>query len=503
MGKAKSQRRAGAVLGYVNMAAKNLVNLLYTPMLLSFVGRGDYGVFQTANSFVYSLTLLSFGFSRAYVRFYTQRDAAGDEAGVRRLNGMYLTLYLAICVASVVLGMAAAAASGTIFSEGFTPDEVNLAAAIMRVMTLNISVTLFSTVFDAYITAKEQFIYRQTRQTLTTLATPVAALVLLHAGMGAVGVALAQLFVSVVLLGLNARYSIVKLGMKFDLTHFDSGLLRAVAAFSAWIFANQICDMVNQNVPNVVLGALCGSSIVAVFAVAVQIRNVFFSLSTTMSSVFIPLINRIVATTDDNAELTRLMTRVGRYQMILFCWVYGGFALLGEFFITRWAGEGFADAYWLTLAMVLPVMVPLTQNTGIEIQQAKNRHRARSIVYLFMAIASVLFTLATAKSLGYWAPAIAYVASITLGNGIFMNWYYHTNIGLDMVYFWRRNAPVFVCSLVVTLVCLVVSHAIPVTGWMSFLIWGAVYSAVFCAALWAFVLEKEERVRVVKKVMKR
>ena len=34
-----SQRKAGAILGYLNIIVKNLVNLVYTPMLLSFVRR--------------------------------------------------------------------------------------------------------------------------------------------------------------------------------------------------------------------------------------------------------------------------------------------------------------------------------------------------------------------------------------------------------------------------------------------------------------------------------
>lgn len=50
-----SQRKAGALLGYANILAKNLVNLVYTPMLLSYVGQADYGVFQSSNSFVFSL----------------------------------------------------------------------------------------------------------------------------------------------------------------------------------------------------------------------------------------------------------------------------------------------------------------------------------------------------------------------------------------------------------------------------------------------------------------
>lgn len=59
-----SQRKAGVMLGYLNIVVKNLVNLVYTPMLLAFVGQADYGVYQTSNSFVFSLTLLTFGFPR-------------------------------------------------------------------------------------------------------------------------------------------------------------------------------------------------------------------------------------------------------------------------------------------------------------------------------------------------------------------------------------------------------------------------------------------------------
>ena len=86
------QRKAGVIFGYANIVVKNLVNLVYTPMLLAFVGQADYGVYQTANSFVFSLTLLTFGFSEAYVRFYTQKKARGTEEDIRTLNGMYLML---------------------------------------------------------------------------------------------------------------------------------------------------------------------------------------------------------------------------------------------------------------------------------------------------------------------------------------------------------------------------------------------------------------------------
>ena len=462
-------------------------------MILSFVGQAEYGVYQTSYSFVFSLTLLSFGFSQAYVRFYTQRRAHGTEEDLRRLNGVYLVLYLAVSAVALMLGLAFAANAGTVFSKSFTSEQVGLARTVMSIMAGSIAVTLLNSVFDAYVLAHEEFRFQQTRQLATTLATPFCAYGLLLLGMGAVGVALAQFAVNILLLVLNATFCLGRLRMHFDVRRLDGALFRSIAAFSAWIFANQLCDLVNQNVPNVLLGALTSASAVAVFAVSVQVRNVFVSLSSTMSNVFTPEINRIVAESDDNGELTHLMTRVGRYQMVLFCWVYGGFALLGSFFVEKWAGEGFLDAYWLILVMALPLVIPLTQNTGIEIQRAKNMHRARSVAMLLMAVLNVSFTLVASPFIGYWAPAIGYVASIALGNGAFMNWYYHRRVGLDMLHFWRRNLPVLAAGVVITVTCVAASQMLPVSGWASFFAWGLAYTVLFSAALWLLVFDEDEK----------
>lgn len=491
-----SQRRAGVILGYANIIVKNLVNLIYTPMLLSFVGQADYGVYQSCSSFVFSLTLLSFGFSQAYVRFYTQKRINGTEADIRRLNGVYLVLYVVVSAAALALGLAFAANAESVFSAGFTAGQVTTARSVIAVLSASIAVTLLNSVFDAHVLVHEEFRFQQTRQLATTLATPFAAYALLFLGTGVVGVALAQLGVNVLLLLLNASFCIRRLGMRFDVRHVDRGLFRAIAVFSGWIFINQICDLVNQNVPNVLLGAFSGASVVAVFAVSVQIRSVFMSLSTTMSTVFTPEINRIVAVSDDNSVLTDLMARVGRYQMVLFCWVYGGFAVLGRFFVREWAGPGFTDAYWLVLTMTAPLAISLTQNTGIEIQRAKNRHRARSVVYLAMALVNLAITVGLAGSIGYWAPVVGYVAYVLLGCGVFMNWYYQRRIGLDMVHFWRRVLPVAGCGALAALLCLIGATAVPVAGWGSFAAWGLVYTAVYVAFLLALVATAGERAKV-------
>lgn len=79
-----SQRKSGAFLAYFNIILKNLVIFLYTPFLLRYLGQSEYGLYQMTNSVITSLSLLSMGFSGAYIRFYTRSRIAKDEEGIKK-----------------------------------------------------------------------------------------------------------------------------------------------------------------------------------------------------------------------------------------------------------------------------------------------------------------------------------------------------------------------------------------------------------------------------------
>lgn len=499
----KGQRKTGALLGYANIIAKNLVNIIYVPLLLHFIGQADYGVFQMANSVVFALTLLSAGFYGSYVRFYMREKTRGNDLGIRRLNGMFLLVYVVVALLCLIGGTALTINVRSFFSGGLTASELVLARELMGIMTVNVAIQLLSTPFDSYIVSHEKFVFQQSRQLLTSIAQPFLAVLLLWLGTGAVGVACAQMFITSVLLLMNIWYATRTLGMRFTFKGLEWSMFKAIAVFSFWIFLNQIFDLVNNNVPNFLLGAMASATAVAVFAIALQIRNLFFSMSTTMSNVFVPMINRIVAESDDNNVLTRLMTRVGRYQMVLFWYLFGGFIVLGRYFIHIWAGDANADAYWLILIMTLPVMVPLTQNTGIEIQRAKNRHKARSLIYVLISVIDIVICVIFIPTMGYWATAIGYLASIMLGTGLFMNWYYHTRIGLDMVYFWKNMLPTIALALIVTAVCLLGTHFLPVNSILMFLVWGVVYSILFLSGAMKVSLTGEEREKIIGRIKRK
>ncbi len=95
------------------------------------------------------------------------------------------------------------------------------------------------------------------------------------------------------------------------------GLLKEIGIFSSYLFLNMIVDQINWSVDKFVLGMFSGTTAVAIYAVGGQINTMYMNLSTSVSSVFIPRVNAIVAKDENNnKDLTELFTRVGRINLL-------------------------------------------------------------------------------------------------------------------------------------------------------------------------------------------
>jgi len=489
-----SEVKAGAILAYVNVAVSNLVALLYTPILVRFLGQGNFGVYKLSDSVIASLSLLSLGFGAAYVRFYSRLKVNNDRHGIANLNGMYLLLFTGMGLLACLAGWILVALTPQLFGSGLHPAELSLAKTLMLLMTLNVALTFPSSIFSSYVLVHEKFKWIYGIMVILKILGPAVGIAMLLAGWGAVGASVASLLITVISFICNALYATRRLGMKFKFLPFSFTQLREVAAFSFWIFLSQVFNIITDNSSSFILASRSGAINVAIFAVAFQMRQLFFALSTALSGVFTPRVNTLVAETVANDSLLHLMIRVGRYQLILHLVLLGGFILVGQYFIHLWVGEGYAQAYWLTLIMVVSVTAPLIQNLGIQIQQAKNMHRFRSVVYLVSALGGAIVCWFLTPQFGSTAGACGYAFTMIAGPCIAMNWHYHHRIGLHMGHFWKKMVPVVAVIGGSTILFLIITlFFIPVTTVTRLVCVGVLYVVVSGSATWRFVLSQGEK----------
>lgn len=488
-----NQRKAGVILSYAGQFAKILISVIYTPIMLRLLGQSEYGLYQLVYSVVSYLSLLSLGFSSSYIRFYSRYKVHNDEDGVARLNGMFLLIFVILSIVCILCGFVILGNIREIFGSGLTDSEYSTAKILMALLIINLAITFPNSVFTCSITAHEKFLFQKFLILLQNICNPLLSLPLLIMGYGSIGMVSVTTLLTLLVLVMNIYYCFHNLHIRFCFKEFQIRLLKEMWLFTFFIFINQIIDQINWSVDKFLLGRFAGTTAVAVYGVGGQINSMYIEFSSSVSNVFVPKVNRIVAESNDDRELTKLFTKVGRIQFIILGLILSGFIFFGFPFVKIWAGSDYADSYVIALLLIAPVTVPLIQNVGIEIQRAKNMHKARAVVYLFIALANIAISIPLIKFMGPVGAALGTAISLLAGNIVFMNWYYHARIGMNMFYFWKEITKLSKGLVFPCIIGFIIMKYVNIIGIVKLGMFVIIYVVVYLFSMYFFGMNSTEK----------
>ena len=242
-----------------------------------------------------------------------------------------------------------------------------------------------------------------------------------------------------------------------------------------------------------IIGAAIGAAAVAVYNVGSTFNSIVTSISTTISGVLTPKITTMVVKDASKKELTDLFVKVGRLQYIVVALVVSGFIVFGRQFINIWVGDSYSEAYTVALLTLIPVMVPLIQNTGLSIVMAQNKHRFRSMVYLIIAIANALTTAFVVNYWGIIGAAACSAGSYIIGQGIIMNWYYWKKTGINIPLFWKNIIKMSLAPAVMITAGIIICQFVVIDSWLSLFIGIGIYIICYIPIVWFTGMNEYEK----------
>lgn len=495
-----NQRKAGALLSYAGFFISNIVSLIYTPYMLHMMGQSEYGLYGTASSLMSYLSLLSFGIGGAYLRHNVRYRAAHDIEGEHRLNGSFILIFSALACLVLICGSVMVFFAERLVENTFTTLEMQRLKIIMTIGIISTVLTfLLNTVMMA-INAYERFVFLRVVHLTAALVTPVVNLLALYIGGRAVALSVASLAISIITYIVYAVYAWKVLKFRVAFRGIKLSFLKEIFIFSSFLFLNSITDQITNATDNVILGAVSGTTAVAIYTVGANFRTYFLSFSTSISSVFAQSVNVLVATNRPDSELDEVFQKVGRIQFYILSLILIGYISIGHDFICIWAGPDYSDSYLIGLMLMLAVFVPLFQNVGLEIQKAKNKHKVRSIVYLIIALANVAMTIPIAKRWGGTGAAFATMVCMIIGNALFMNWYYARHIGLDIAGFWKSIASILPGFAIPCVVGFAINRFWQLDSYGDILIAIVLITCSYCVSVWCFSMNSYEKQLVLQPI---
>lgn len=488
-----NQLKAGAILNYIIIGLNSLVGLLYTPYMLHKLGQSEYGLYSLVASVISYLTVLDMGFGNATIRYTAKYRAEGKVKQQYEMFGMFLVLYSIISVIAIIAGSWIYFNVDTLFSETMTSEEIYRARIMIMILILNLAFTFPMSIFGSIITAYERFIFPKVINILCIAFNTLVMIALLHYGYRAIAMTVVQTafnFFSLIVQFLYCKY---KLRIQILFGKINYAFLIEISIYSFWILLDVIMNKVYWSTGQFVLAAVSGTVAVAIFAVAIQLHSMYMLFSNAISSVFLPKITQMVAMGNNIKEISNLFIRTGRIQNIIMLLILLGFIVFGKQFITLWAGKEYEDAYIIALLFFVALYIPLIQNVGVLILQARNQMKFRSLLYIGIAAVSLLLQIFFAKIWGPIGCAIAISGALLLGQGLIMNIYYQRKQHLEISKFWNEILKMSILPIVVSVFFFILVRREGISTWLSLGVWCMSYGLVFSFFMYMTGLNTEEK----------
>lgn len=447
---AVNQLKSGAFLSYLSLALNVLIGLLYTPYMLRMLGQSEYGLYSLSASLIAYLTVLDLGFGNAIIRYTAKFRAEKKIREQEEMFGMFFLLYMGIGAVVIGIGFILYANVENWFSARMTLEEEQRIRALLMLMTFNLAFTFPMSIWGAIMTAYERFVFQRVVSMIRNVLNPLVMIVLLAIGYKAVALVVVTTLFNVITLCINGWYCHDKLDIRICLTSFKWGFLKEVSIYSFWIFLNVVMDRIYWGTGQLILGIYRGVESVAIYSVAMQLKDIFFMFSTVIAGVFLPKVTAMITSGASANEVSDLFIRTGRIQYMIMGFILAGFILFGHPFVTLWAGSDYGEAYYIALLLFIPASIPLIQNVGITILMARGEMRFRSLAYLFITLCSLAVQVVLAKRLGGVGCALAIGIAVLIGQGVVMNVYYHKAQKINIAAFWRQIGKMSMVPFVMT-----------------------------------------------------
>jgi len=430
-----------AISSYAALGMNIIVVFFLTPIVIRYVGKPGYGIWQLIRDIVGYYGLLYLGVSTAvtrYVSFYASKEDK-DSLNDIITNSLYIftgTGILVILVSYMLAGPA---------SHFFRvpPDLIGDFKRVIQIMGWATAVTFLAEMFNSILTAYELFIPANSVKILAEIVRGLTIPGLLILGMGVPGVALGMLASQLVIF-IGSTVLVFKLipDIRLRLTQASLKQFSLLFNYSGITMLVVLGDYFRMNLDSFVIGKWIGMEEIAVFGIAATLIKYMFALIFSGMRVLRPRFTSLFAKNemDDLRFLFRNSLTVASF-LAFGCAT--GAVIFGGSFINLWVGEGFEKSMIILVILVIPFAFDLAQNPGIELLYAVNKHKFYAYSNFAEASMNLILSILLVHEYGIVGVAIGTALPMIFIKLFVQPLYISRIIGLSYLeYFWHQLPPV-------------------------------------------------------------
>lgn len=494
----------GAGLSVIAMMVAMVTSIITLPLVLNHTGQNAYGLFILITSFTSYCGMLDFGLSQAVTRFISHSEGAEDKDEASKIVATSSLFFFSLgTLLFIVFTICAIYASSFSFMEGLDNLKDD-----SRIIFMTIAVTsLFQFGLRGYYSILFAHI-RHDIMALTAITKNLLRFGMLYFflvnGYGIVAVAIISMCSELFIYALD-MYILFKnhpeaRAVSFK-KHIDKTKFKPLLKYGTFTLMNTTSMVFKIGSVPALVTYLIGIKMVAFYAIATRVMDVFVNLLDRVIGILTPMFGRYSGANDKKASLDLLKIGI-QVNTIVVVFISSCILFYIDDLIILWVGKEYQYAGDIIKVMTIGYSAYLIQQAGTSMLFGLNKHQLYSVlnvvesgVGIVLVIICSLYTTDISVALGMTLSMLFF--SIIVRPILICN-----NIGMNLLDYYLKYALCITKLLIPCYLQYLIVNEFHNSSFLRIIELGLLQVCIFIPFMF-WTLDKSIRNFIINKLMKR
>lgn len=486
------QIKMGAIMSYITILFNIVVGLVYTPWMIQKIGLSEYGLYSLALTLI-SFFAIDFGLGEAVSRFLSKYNIEYENNKKRDFLGITFKIYIIIDIL-IFLALVTILIFADLIYVKLTPDELLKFRIVFGIAALYSIASFPFMPLNGVLISYERFVFLKLADLFNKVLTTTTMVIVLLLGNELYSLVIVNAIMGILTIGIKLKYIFKNKLLEINFKSKDKTLLKEIFSFSMWTAIIAVAQRFILNITPTVLAAFAGSVQITLFSISIIIEGYIWTFANALNGLFLPKVTRMSIKNDNPLEIENLMIRVGRLQLFIVGLLIIGFFTMGKEFMVLWMGKNFLDSYYVTILLIAPCIITLTQQIGNTALIAFNEIKYRAICSLIVAVVSIVLSILFSRQWGAIGSGFAIFVGNCIGLIIGMNIIYYKVLKINIFRFFKECHMKMSVPLILTIIFgVLMQYIFPVENLILFIIKVLIFSIIYLLLMWFLALNISEK----------
>lgn len=334
-----------------------LTPFLLTPIIISYIGDIQFGIYALVLGFIGSFGLLDLSISTSFVRFISEHYNKKEERELNSVINTGLFFYVVFSLVITILGI--------LYSEwlisliNVPADLIDTAVLALRIGLLIFFIATSTNIYISILVSLQKMYWNSIIGIFINLLNVGGILFLLSIGMGLKGILYSNLvtvIISAIVSIILAKKALPE--MRFGFGFFNTGSLKKMSSFGLQMQVSKLAGFATEKYDEFLLGYFSALNNVTYFNLAMRVTRLGKFIPLQLFQQVAPVAAELNAK-GETQKLKHLFAQTTRYLTITSLPVFVFILFFAELIIESWVGPGYELASYIIRFLVVSQLINL------------------------------------------------------------------------------------------------------------------------------------------------